>query len=188
MRIMSGLVCLGGAMLMLNSAVATAAHHEESASDAVSASSVDVIGGDGKVIGSVALTQTPNGVLIAAKIEGLPAGEHGFHIHEKGVCDAADGFKSAGGHYAPNGHDHGIKEATGPHAGDMPNQFVGEDGVLEAHVLNSAVTLGEGSNSLNDADGSALMVHSGADDYISQPSGAAGSRIACAVLSPPKPE
>lgn len=188
MRVKSGLVCLGGAMLMFNSAAATAAHHEESQGEAIEAAQAVVIGTDGETIGTVVLTPTPNGVLIAARIEGLPAGEHGFHLHAKGICDPDAGFKTAGGHFAPKGHDHGIKEATGPHAGDMPNQFVGEDGVLEAHVLNTAVTLGEGYNSLNDADGTALMVHAGADDYLSQPSGAAGSRIACAVLSAPKPE
>lgn len=76
--------------------------------------------------------------------------------------------------------------AGGPHGGDMPNQHVGADGVLKAQILNTGVTLAPGPRSLKDADGSALVIHSGMDDYMTQPSGAAGSRIACAVISAPK--
>ena len=78
----------------------------------------------------------------------------------------------------------------GPHAGDMPNQFVGEDGKLSANVLNTMISIGvsegEGAtrNSVIDEDGSALMIHSGADDYIGQPGGNAGERIACGVIEP----
>ena len=170
------LVTAGGA------SAALAAHHE--VEDA--APHAAIINGEGKQIGTVVFEQTPNGVLISASIEGLAPGAHGFHLHETGVCDTATGFKSAGGHYAPRSHDHGIKEASGPHAGDMPNQFVSDDGALHAHVLNSAVTTAAGFNSLMDDDGTALVIHAGADDYMSQPSGAAGVRLACAVISPPK--
>jgi Cu-Zn family superoxide dismutase len=64
----------------------------------------------------------------------------------------------------------------------MPNQFVQDDGTLRAHVLNPQVTLGAGKATLFDADGSALIIHVGADDYTSQPAGAAGDRFACAVI------
>ena len=141
---------------------------------------------DGSVIGAVMLTQTPAGVLIDADISGLPAGEHGFHIHEKGLCETEEGFATAGGHFAPRSNGHGFMVASGPHAGDMPNQFVGTDGELRAHIVNTAVSLEGGVGNLIDADGSALMVHDGADDYSSQPSGAAGSRIACAVIAAPQ--
>lgn len=147
----------------------------------------DLIGTDGEVIGTAVFVETPNGLMISVAVEGLPAGEHGFHIHSKGICDPAEGFKTAGGHFAPRGHQHGLKLAEGPHAGDMPNQFVGSDGVLRATVFNDRVTLGEGFNSLTDEDGSALVIHAGPDDYKSQPTGDAGGRLACAVISPPKP-
>lgn len=147
---------------------------------------VAVIDGTGKQVGTLALEQTPNGVLLEASVDGLPEGWHGFHIHEKGICDPAEGFKTSGGHYAPRSHAHGFKDAAGPHAGDMPNQYAGSDGKLRTHVLNPNVTLGPGFNSLMDEDGSALVIHAGADDYTSQPTGAAGSRLACAVISPPK--
>ena len=147
---------------------------------------VTVMDGKGQAIGMAGLQQTPAGVLIDLNVKGLSPGEHAFHIHETGKCDASDGFKSAGGHFAPAKNPHGLMMAKGPHAGDMTNQFVGEDGILRAQVLNPNVTLGKGKTTLADADGSALVIHSGADDYKSQPSGDAGSRVACAVIFAPK--
>jgi Cu-Zn family superoxide dismutase len=126
--------------------------------------------------------QTPHGVLIDADLSSLPPGEHAFHIHQTGRCDAADGFKSAGSHYSPSKREHGFKVEGGPHAGDMPNQFVGADGNLRIHVFNSAVSLTQGEGSLVDGGGTALVVHAKADDYRSQPAGDAGDRIACAVI------
>jgi len=136
----------------------------------------------GQEIGRAILTQTASGVLIEMELSNVPAGEHGFHIHETGVCDAADGFKSAGGHFEPARHQHGYMAADGPHAGDMPNQFAASDGRLGANVLNSNVTLSDGPTSVLDADGSAIIVHAKPDDYASQPTGDAGDRIACALI------
>jgi Cu-Zn family superoxide dismutase len=140
------------------------------------------INAEGKEIGSATFTQTPNGVLIALDVRGLPPGEHAFHVHQKGLCEAAGKFMSAGGHYEPRGHKHGYMVEGGPHAGDMPNQFVGADGVLKANVLNPNVTLGSGDGTLFGPDGTALVIHAKADDYTSQPAGDAGDRIACAVI------
>lgn len=136
----------------------------------------------GKEIGRATLTQIPGGVLIDLDLAGLPPGEHGFHVHQVGRCDGADGFKSAGDHFAPRSKKHGFHVAGGPHAGDMPSQFAAADGRLRAHVVNSAVTLAAGAGSLFDRDGSALVLHAKPDDYRSQPSGNAGDRIACAVI------
>ncbi|KHK91074.1 superoxide dismutase family protein [Novosphingobium malaysiense] len=144
----------------------------------------NVIGQDGQSLGMITLQQLPTGVLVSTDIKGLPEGEHGFHFHEKGICNPAEGFKTSGGHFAGGDHKHGLMVEGGPHAGDMPNQYVGPDGVLKEQVFNTGVTLTPGPKSLLDADGSALVIHEGADDYMSQPSGAAGSRIACAVISP----
>jgi superoxide dismutase, Cu-Zn family len=137
---------------------------------------------DGQSIGTATLTETPHGVLIEADITGLRPGEHAFHVHETGMCDAEGGFESAGGHYAPRGNEHGFQNENGPHAGDLPNQFVGEDGRLQVHAFAWGVTLSEGEASLLDEDGSALVVHAGADDYSTEPSGDAGNRLACAVI------
>jgi Cu-Zn family superoxide dismutase len=140
------------------------------------------INAQGQQVGTAHLAQTPAGVLITVELRGLPPGVRGFHIHQTGRCDAAGGFDSAGGHYNPRNQQHGYLVQGGAHAGDMPNQAVGSDGVLRAQVLNDKVTLGEGEATLFDADGSALLVHAQADDYRSQPSGDAGGRLACAVI------
>lgn len=143
-----------------------------------SASILDSAGND---IGRALLTETPHGVLVMLELAGLPPGEHGFHIHETGTCDPA-AFTSAGGHYSPEPHEHGFKSAGGAHAGDLPNQFVGEDGTLDAEILATDVTLADGPATLLDADGSALVLHAGADDHMSQPSGGSGDRIACGAV------
>lgn len=136
---------------------------------------------DGNEVGTVSFTQTPNGVLIRAGLTNVPAGEHGFHIHETGSC--SPDFGAAGGHYAPRGNDHGALVEEGMHAGDMPNIFVNEDGTLVTEVLNTNISLlADETGTLFDEDGSAVMIHSGPDDYQSQPSGAAGDRIACGVV------
>jgi len=170
--------------LVLAPAQATLAEDAQAPADPPHVSVIDT---QGKQIGTATFEQTPSGVLISVAIKGLPPGEHGFHIHEKGVCDPATGFKSAGGHFAPRGHEHGLMVAAGPHAGDMPNQFAAADGTMRATVLNPNVTFETGIDSLADADGSALVIHDGADDYVTQPTGAAGSRLACAVIMPPMP-
>lgn len=146
----------------------------------------DVIGLDGKAMGKVTLQEVPAGVLVTVDLKGLPAGEHGFHFHEKGTCDPAQKFTTSGGHFAAGQLQHGLMVMGGPHGGDMPNQHVGSDGTLTTQVLNTGVTLSPGPRSLLDADGSALVIHAAADDYTSQPAGNAGGRIACAVLSPGK--
>ncbi len=147
--------------------------------DQANTASVAMMNKDGQPAGSVTLTGTPNGVLLRPDLTGLPAGVHGFHIHETGECDAAGGFESAGGHFAPGGNSHGFKVEGGPHAGDMPNQRVDEGGNLQSDIFNAEVTLGDGADSIR---GLALIVHEGADDYESQPSGDAGSRLACGVI------
>lgn len=146
----------------------------------------DVLDASGKSIGMAMLQDTPNGVLITTDIKGLPAGEHGFHFHEKGTCDAAQKFTTAGAHFAAGSKQHGLMVAGGHHGGDMPNAIVGTNGMLKTAVLNTGVTLSPGPKSLFDADGSALVIHAKPDDYKSQPSGDAGDRIACAVVAAPK--
>ena len=172
---------------MLAALAAAPAAAQVADSAATNQINVALIGAQGQTLGMANLEQTAAGVLISVSASGISEGEHAIHIHEKGICDATGGFASAGGHFAPGGTAHGFRDAKGHHAGDMPNLFAGADGKLRAQVLNSAVTLGEaGEGALFDADGSALVIHGGADDYATQPSGAAGSRIACAVIAAPR--
>lgn len=136
----------------------------------------------GAALGSARLTQLPHGVLIDLDLKGLSPGLHGIHIHQTGKCEGAAKFASAGGHFAGGGHDHGYQSAAGPHAGDLPNLIVPENGILKLQVFTGGVSLAEGGTSLFDADGSALVIHAKADDYRSQPAGDSGDRIACAVV------
>lgn len=138
---------------------------------------------DGQVVGEITLTGLDNGVLIDARLSGMPPGTHGFHIHETGNCDAATGFESAGGHLAGE-REHGFLTEGGPHPGDMPNIHVPESGELHIEVVDMLLAFASsGSGAMLDEDGSALMVHSGADDYRSEPAGDAGKRIACAEIN-----
>lgn len=137
--------------------------------------------GAGKEVGAVQLVETPRGVLLKLALKGAVPGEHAFHIHAVGKCEPP--FTSAGGHFNPGGKKHGIAVAEGAHAGDMPNLHIPASGDLTVEVLNAAVTLEKGKpNSVFDADGSAIIIHAGVDDYKSDPTGNAGDRIACGVI------
>ncbi len=142
--------------------------------------SATFVDAEGQETGTASLTGTPNGVLIELEATGLPADQWvAFHVHETGTCDPETDHESAGGHFNPADVEHGYFSETGPHAGDMPNQYVDAQGALNAHVFNPFVTLDEGEAGII---GRALMIHGGGDDYQSQPSGDAGDRIACAVI------
>jgi Cu-Zn family superoxide dismutase len=134
----------------------------------------------GKAVGDVDLAQTPSGVLIRLQLKGLTPGEHAFHVHAVGKCEAP--FESAGPHFNPANHKHGMMAGEG-HAGDMPNLHVPQSGELSVEVVNLAISLEKGKpNSVFDADGSSLVIHAKADDYKTDPSGNAGDRIACGVI------
>jgi Cu-Zn family superoxide dismutase len=134
----------------------------------------------GKAVGDVDLTQGPGGVLLRLSLKGIAAGEHAFHVHAVGKCEAP--FESAGGHFNPTNKKHGMM-ADHAHAGDMPNLHVPQSGELTVEVLNTAITLEKGKpNSVFDSDGSSIVIHASADDYKTDPDGKAGERIACGVI------
>jgi superoxide dismutase, Cu-Zn family len=135
----------------------------------------------GAEVGKATLTETTEGVRIAGEVNHLSPGEHGFHIHEKGMCDAP-GFQSAGGHYNPAGTDHGGPTTENRHAGDLGNLRVGDDGRAAFDITARGVTLRKGPQSLLDGAGTSLMVHAKADDLASNPAGNSGERIACGIV------
>jgi Cu-Zn family superoxide dismutase len=137
---------------------------------------------NGKEVGEANLTQVKLGVLIRLSVKGIEPGEHAFHVHAVGKCEPP--FTSAGGHFNPASHKHGLEAPQGAHAGDMPNLFVPQSGDLKTEVLNTMITLAKGQpNSVFDADGSALVIHAKADDNKTDPAGDAGDRIACGVVT-----
>ena len=141
----------------------------------------DVKGTRGNSLGVVQLEDTSFGVTLSGTLTGLAPGEHGFHVHETGLCEPP-GFESAGAHFAPAGRRHGFHDPDGPHAGDLRNLVVTGEGSALVDMADSLVTLRRGTSALLDGDGSALVVHADPDDYRSQPSGNSGDRIACGVI------
>jgi Cu-Zn family superoxide dismutase len=131
-------------------------------------------------VGSAAFTDTPAGLLVVGTITTLPAGVHGIHIHAVGKCDAP--FTTAGGHFNPGMKKHGFKSADGPHTGDMPNFEMPASGIGHFEFIMPGVSL-KGNNAILDADGAAVVIHATADDYMTDPAGNSGARVACGVIT-----
>jgi Cu-Zn family superoxide dismutase len=147
--------------------------------------SVALNGGDGASMGSLTATEDAAGVTLKLTVAGMPAGVHGVHLHTTGLCEEPK-FESAGSHWNPTGKQHGRDNPAGAHSGDLDNLTVAADGSGNATFTIAGATLGPGPMSLADDDGTALVVHAKADDYKTDPSGASGDRIACAVIAPSK--
>jgi Cu-Zn family superoxide dismutase len=167
----------------------------------VGALNVSVRDVDGNEIGVLSFVQVEglDAVRITGELHGLEPGEHGLHIHEFGVCDpsGSEPFSSAGGHFNPTGVHHGPGPLMGAtpsvstpvstdmdaHAGDLGNITADANGDAAVDLTSDRITLTPGEpNSLDDADGSAIVVHQKADDLHTDPSGNSGPRIACGVI------
>ena len=151
------------------------------ANEAQAAAPIGFTGGDGTALGTVTVGGDGAGSMLAIATTGMPAGVHGIHLHEKGQCDGPK-FESAGAHLNPGKKMHGRDNPQGAHLGDLANLTVGADGTAST----STVVAGANGDAIGDADGTALVIHAKADDYKTDPSGASGDRIACAVLAAPK--
>ena len=137
---------------------------------------------DGRDIGKIKLVETTAGILIRLKLKGLPGGTHGFHIHENGKCDGD--FESAGGILNPLGAKHGYLNDEGPMMGDLPNLIVPSSGEIEVDLVSAFATMAkDAEDTLLDADGAAFVIFERADDYTTDPTGNAGTRIACGVVT-----
>lgn len=131
------------------------------------------------VQGTVQLSETEGGVKVVADIKDAPAGKHGFHVHEKGDCSDPQA-KSAGDHFAPDGHQHGLPEGAARHLGDMGNLTVEKDGTSRFEFMIKGANLKP--NDPHSLLNRALILHE-KEDKGTQPSGDAGGRIACGVIS-----
>ncbi|MEQ8303044.1 MAG: superoxide dismutase family protein [Cyclobacteriaceae bacterium] len=118
-------------------------------------------------------------VNMTLEVEGLTPGEHALHLHEFGDCSAPDAT-SAGGHWNPGGMDHGQRGEGQYHAGDVINLVAGEDGKVSWSDDIQGWTIGgdESTNILNRG----IIIHAEKDDFTTQPTGAAGGRVACGVI------
>jgi Cu-Zn family superoxide dismutase len=132
-----------------------------------------------ELTGRAVFTKTDGEVQLEVTVEHVKPGLHAVHIHETGDC-SADDASSAGGHWNPTGVDHGKWGEAPFHLGDIGNIDVGEDGTGSYTMSTDLWSIGDGSD--HDVVGKAIVVHSGADDFVSQPSGAAGDRIGCGVI------
>ena len=168
--------CLGAAAL-LASGVAHAQHAPRQVM-------VHMETSDGRDAGLATLTGGKKGVKISVDFKNLDPGEHAIHVHQNPKCDAPE-FKTAGGHFNPSGKQHGIENPQGHHAGDLPlNLTVGDDGMVKKTFFSKDITLDPNApNSVFANGGTSLMVHAKADDMKSDPSGNAGAREACGIIS-----
>jgi Cu-Zn family superoxide dismutase len=145
---------------------------------------VDAKGG-GPPIGIVTVTETAEGVVFTPKLDGLPPGLHGFHVHENPTCDPAmdpakgklAAAQAAGGHLDPDKAGHHEGPMGKGHLGDLPALKVGSDGKATTPVVAPRLKLSELS-------GHSLMIHAGGDNYSDTPQklGGGGERIACGVI------
>lgn len=160
------------------------AHAPKAKAKKLFASATATISGPGGITGRVTFTQPQTGPLspvqVVAVVQGLPPGQHGFHVHEVGTCTPPT-FTSAGGHFDPG--PFGVSALTNHpwHMGDLPNLNAGAGGIaVLVYLHTSRFTLDNGPSGLFDGDGSSVVVHASADQYA--PNLAGGARIACGVI------
>jgi Cu-Zn family superoxide dismutase len=153
----------------------------------VEALDVPLIDANGDAVGLATFSENADGVMVHLLIEGLSPGEHGWHLHEFGVCDpgGAEPFMSAGEHWNPTVQPHGAPDAAEHHAGDFGNLVASEDGLAEIEITTTDFTFEAGETSVFDEDGTSIVIHEGVDDLTTQPSGNSGPRFACGVVAEP---
>jgi Cu-Zn family superoxide dismutase len=139
----------------------------------------DLIGADGRTVGTAMIAQADGFVRVTVTASGLTPGLHGMHVHAVGACTPPD-FTSAGPHFNPGQGRHGWQNPQGPHAGDLRNLEVGPDGRAQYESVSQHLTL-VGPTAIV-PDSAALVIHAAPDDQVTDPTGNSGARLACGVL------
>ena len=134
----------------------------------------------GRELGTLTLTSADSGITVQGSLSGLPQSEYAMHLHTVGSCEPPS-FESAGDHWNPTNAQHGSHADGGPHFGDLRNVTAGPDSVAPVRVITAGGQL-YNEPALLDADGAAIVLHAGPDDYETQPAGNAGPPIACGVV------
>ena len=135
----------------------------------------------GAVLGTARFVEDATGVVhVNVHVKGISTGLHGIHVHAVGACSPT--FLAAGGHHNPTGSQHGLENPNGPHAGDLPNLVVNGAGVGRLTTTTTRLTLSPGATTVFDANGSAVVIHAGTDDQVTDPTGNSGGRVACGVI------
>ena len=168
--------CLAALPLMAATAACTSVPDNAS----VPVGTAAILTSEGKAIGHAHLTALGDTLSLTVKVQGMPQGINGMHLHTTGACEAP-GFMSAGGHLNPDSREHGLHNPRGSHLGDLPNLEIGADGVASVS-LTLPGSRAELEPILFDADGTALVIHAAPDDLVTDPTGNSGARIACGVL------
>jgi superoxide dismutase, Cu-Zn family len=168
---------LGGIALTLTGCAATRE------AEPLSLATAQLARPDGAAMGSATIVSGPRGrATLLVSVAGLTPGAHGIHLHAVGKCEGPD-FTSAGAHLNPSGNEHGLRNPAGRHLGDLPNLTVAPDGTATlSHDLGVPVRTMQGH--LFDSDGTALVIHAGPDDQVTDPSGNSGGRVSCGVFAP----
>lgn len=167
-------IAIAAMALIITGLTANTAHAKKAKADLISKSG-------SQVSGTIMFEDAPGGVRVRVKAKGLtPSGKHGFHIHAKGDCSSPDG-KSAGGHYNPENTRHGGPDSPvgDRHAGDLGNLTADSNGNASLNRVFKGISVLGGKNPIA---GRGVIIHAKADDLKSQPTGAAGGRIACGVI------
>jgi Cu-Zn family superoxide dismutase len=148
---------------------------------------VEIADTETALLGTATLTQGPKDVTIVLDLKGLSPGEHALHLHTTAECTGWT-LSSAGGHFNPTNKKHGLKNPDGPHAGDLGNFTVGANGTAKTTMTATGITLAaDAPNSVfakggTAKGGTALIIHEGRDDMVTDPEGGVGERIGCGAI------